>query len=66
MREIIPIIRRTRAEGLFGIGVKFVALPHHSDPEDLEEAIAAALEDIDRLLGSDFDARGLERERGED
>jgi hypothetical protein len=54
MREMIPTILHTEAEGLYGIGVKLAALPNHFDTEDLDDAIAAVLGDIDRLLGSDF------------
>jgi hypothetical protein len=53
--ETIAAIRRAQAEGLFGVGVKLAALPNECDPEDYEEAIAAALQDINRLIGSDFE-----------
>jgi hypothetical protein len=60
-RETIAEILNTKAEGLFGIAVKLSAqstdrLSHAK--EDYAESVAVALEDIDRLLGSDeFSAR---------
>jgi hypothetical protein len=62
MREKIAIILSTQAEGLFGIAVKLSALPDcaHHDTQDWTEATAVVLEDIDRLLGSDFAARFYE------
>ena len=61
MHETIGKILETDAEGLFGIGVKLAALPNNCDPEDCREAVAAVLDDIDRLLGSDFAAGFAER-----
>jgi hypothetical protein len=62
MREKIAVILNTEAEGLFGIAVKLSALPDcaREDTEDWTEATAVVLEDIDRLLGSDFGARFCE------
>jgi hypothetical protein len=56
---VIEKIRRTPAEGLFGVGVKLAALPSEDDEiaiEDYEEAVASALTNIDRLIGSSFTA----------
>ena len=57
MCETVEAILQTEAAGLFGVGVKLAALPDKPDPEDYEDAVAAVLNDIDRLLGSDFAAR---------
>jgi hypothetical protein len=60
IRETIAAILGTRAEGLFGLAVKLSALPVGEYEEagyDLVEASALVLEDIDRLLGSNFGAR---------
>jgi hypothetical protein len=54
MRETIATILQTEVEGLFGVGVKLAAIPAECDPEDCKEAVAAVLDDLDRLLGSDF------------
>ena len=50
MRETIAMIRQSKADGLFGIGVK----PNDCDQVDYEDAVASVIDDIDRLLGSDF------------
>ena len=60
MRNTIAAILSTKAEGLFGVAVKLSALPEgarHGDEADIVEAVAGVLEDIDRLLGSDFSPR---------
>jgi hypothetical protein len=58
-KTIAAIILATEATGLFGIGVKLAA--GWLDPEDQQDAIAAALGDIDRLLGSGFAERFADR-----
>jgi hypothetical protein len=62
MRDKIAVILNTKAEGLYGIAVKLSALPDcaREDTEDWKETTAVVLEDIDRLLGSDFGARFCE------
>jgi hypothetical protein len=62
MRDTIAAILSTKTEGLFGVAVKLSALPDgaREDTEDWKETTAVVLEDIDRLLGSDFGARFCE------
>jgi hypothetical protein len=60
MRETIDTILQTKAEGLFGIGVKLAAMTTDQRERDLyeyEDAVVAVFDDIDRLLGSDFALR---------
>jgi hypothetical protein len=61
-RETIAAILSTKAEGLFGIAVKLSAMPDGAqyDQEDWTEATAVVLDDIDRLLGTDFGTRFCE------
>jgi hypothetical protein len=49
-------IQRTKAESLFGVGVKLTALPIDYEEEDCKDALKSTRDDIDRLLGSDFAA----------
>jgi hypothetical protein len=61
MLGTITTILQTKVEGLAGIGVKLAALPADCDGQDCKEAVASVLEDIDRLLGSDFTRNFAER-----
>jgi hypothetical protein len=54
MRDTIAKIFEADATGLFGIGVKLAAVPWQYDPEDCVEAMASAISNINRLIGSDF------------
>jgi hypothetical protein len=62
MHGVVEKILNAEATGLFGIGVKLAALPPtvfldgsgDLDPEDYIEAIASVLNDINRLIGTDF------------
>jgi hypothetical protein len=63
IRKTITAVSRVKAESLFGIAVKLAAQPVDCESEDCVEAIAAALNDLDRLLGSDFASRFEERAR---
>jgi hypothetical protein len=65
LHQTIAAILQTEAEGLFGIGVKLSALPadrEYLDTSEYEDAIAAVLDNIDRLLGSDFAERFAEHD----
>ena len=70
--EAVKKILKAKATGLFGIGVKLAALPatifldgtENHDPEDYIPAIASVLDDINRLIGTDF--VGVEEEYAED
>jgi hypothetical protein len=56
--ETAEAIREEEAEGLFGIGVKLAALPVDGNCRDYapdhEDAIIAALGEIDRMIGTTF------------
>ena len=62
LRGVVEKILKAEATGLFGIGVKLAALPPTAfldgsgglDPEDHVDAIASVLNDINRLIGTDF------------
>ena len=54
--KTVKAIQRTKAESLFGVGVKLTALPMEYEEEDCKDAMKSTLDDIDRLLGSDFAA----------
>jgi hypothetical protein len=69
IRETIATILHTEAEGLLGVGVKLAAMPPNPDEwtfEDYEDAVVAALEDIDRLTGSGFAANVVSDESSHD
>lgn len=63
--ETIKEIQAIEADTLFGIGVKLAAVPHFDDPQVSASAAIAALEDIDRSLGTGF-ASNLETAIGWD
>ena len=57
-RQIIEEIRAVPAETMFGVTVKLLALPKNglaaTEPEDLWQAIEAAIKDVDRITGAKF------------
>jgi hypothetical protein len=59
IHKTVKAILRTKAESLFGVGVKLTALPMQHEEEDWQDAVKAALQDIDRQLGSEFAANVL-------
>jgi hypothetical protein len=69
IRATIATILHTKAEGLLGIGVKLAAMPPNPNEwtfEDYEDAVVAALEDIDRLIGSGFAANVVKSDQSDD
>ena len=53
--RIMETIRATSAETLFGLGVKLAAMPEADQEQNYIDALHAALADIDRLTGGDFE-----------
>jgi len=67
LHETIPAILRTKAEGLFGIGVKLAAMPTDDvDGDDYAAAVMSVQKDIDRLLGTNFADHAIEFSEGAD